>query len=64
MRVNFQIDADGLLSVSATELSSAVKAEVAVKPSYGLDPETIEQILNSAWQNAERAMPKSAPGKS
>ena len=53
VRVNFQIDADGLLSVSATELSSAVKAEVAVKPSYGLDPETIEQILNSAWQNAE-----------
>ena len=53
IRVNFQIDADGLLSVSATELASGVRAEVEVKPSYGLEPETIERILESAWTHAE-----------
>ena len=53
IRVNFQIDADGLLSVSATELASGARAEVEVKPSYGLEPETIEKILESAWTNAE-----------
>ena len=53
IRVNFQIDADGLLSVSATELASGARAEVEVKPSYGLEPETIERILESAWTHAE-----------
>lgn len=56
IRVSFQVDADGLLGVTAEETSSGRKAEVQVKPSYGLDAETIEDMLQSSRQQAEADM--------
>jgi molecular chaperone HscA len=53
IRVTFQIDADGLLSVSAVEQCSGVHAEVEVKPSYGLPPEVVARMLTDAIGNAE-----------
>ena len=56
VRVTFQIDADGLLSVSAEELSTQQKAEIQVKPSFGLNADVIEEILESSYENAESDM--------
>ena len=56
VRVTFQIDADGLLSVSAEELSTQQKAEIQVKPSFGLNADVIEDILESSYENAESDM--------
>tara|TARA_Y100000814_G_scaffold54517_1_gene33859 strand:+ start:474 stop:2339 length:1866 start_codon:yes stop_codon:yes gene_type:complete len=56
VRVTFQIDADGLLSVSAEELSTQQKAEIQVKPSFGLNADVIEDILESSYENAELDM--------
>ncbi len=56
IRVSFQIDADGLLSVSAEELSTQQKAEIQVKPSFGLSANFIEDILESSHENAESDM--------
>jgi molecular chaperone HscA len=53
IRVSFQVDADGLLSVSARELGSGVEAAVAVKPSYGLADEQIAQMLQAGFACAE-----------
>ncbi len=53
IRVTFQIDADGLLSVSALEQSSGVQAHVEVKPSYGLATDTVAEMLQSALTGAE-----------
>ena len=53
IRVTFQIDADGLLSVTAIEQGSGVQAQVEVKPSYGLAPDEIAQMLQSALGSAE-----------
>ncbi|MCZ8175295.1 MAG: Fe-S protein assembly chaperone HscA [Burkholderiaceae bacterium] len=53
IRVAFQVDADGLLSVSARELGSGVEASVAVKPSYGLADEQIAQMLRDGFAHAE-----------
>jgi len=56
IRVTFQVDADGLLSVSARELGSGVEASVAVKPSYGLADEQIAQMLKDGFAHAEDDM--------
>jgi molecular chaperone HscA len=56
IRVTFQVDADGLLSVSARELGSGVEAAVTVKPSYGLADEQIAQMLKDGFAHAEADM--------
>ncbi len=56
IRVTFQVDADGLLSVSARELGSGVEAAVTVKPSYGLADEQIAQMLKDGFAHAETDM--------
>jgi len=53
IRVSFQIDADGLLSVSAVEQASGVHAQVEVKPSYGLAQDTVAGMLMEAIGSAE-----------
>jgi molecular chaperone HscA len=53
IRVTFQIDADGLLSVSAMEQVSGVHAQVEVKPSYGLATEQVAHMLQDALGSAE-----------
>ncbi len=56
IRVTFQVDADGLLSVSAKELTSGVEAAVTVKPSYGLADDQIAQMLKDGFAHAEDDM--------
>jgi len=53
IRVTFQIDADGLLSVVATEQATGVHAEVEVKPSYGLGEDTVAEMLRDAVVSAD-----------
>jgi molecular chaperone HscA len=53
IRVTFQVDADGLLSVSAREQSTGVEASVIVKPAYGLSDTEIAAMLQSAHTHAE-----------
>ncbi|MFK7865004.1 MAG: Fe-S protein assembly chaperone HscA [Pseudohongiellaceae bacterium] len=56
IRVSFQVDADGLLSVSAKELSTGKTSEIQVKPSFGLNADSIEQMLQSSHDNAKQDM--------
>lgn len=50
LEINFQIDADGLLSVSATEIVTKQKQEIIVKPSYGLTEEEVIKLINTAQE--------------
>lgn len=56
IKVTYQVDADGLLSVSAEEERSGVHASIEVKPSYGLADKEIELILKDSFEHAEEDM--------
>ena len=56
IRITYQVDADGLLSVSARELRSNVEASITVKPSYGLDDNDITRMLKESGSSAESDM--------
>ncbi len=56
IRVTFQVDADGLLHVTAMEKSSGVHADIQVKPSYGLEESEITEMLMSSMQHAKDDM--------
>ena len=53
VRVTFQVDADGLLTVSAKELTTGVESHIEVKPSYGLEEREIESMLRDSMSHAK-----------
>ncbi|KAG0191952.1 hypothetical protein DFQ28_010478 [Apophysomyces sp. BC1034] len=56
IRVTFQVDADGLLSVSACDTQSGIEAAVVVRPSYGLADDDIARMLEDSFSSAEHDM--------
>ncbi len=56
IRVSFQVDADGLLAVSAREEGSGVQASINVKPSYGLTDDEVARMLTESFTTAESDM--------
>ncbi len=53
LEVRFEVDADGLLHVSAKELTTGIAQQIEVKPSYGLSDEEVERMLLDAYDHAE-----------
>jgi Fe-S protein assembly chaperone HscA len=53
IEVRFQIDANGILSVSARELRTAIEQTIEVKPSYGLTDQEVERMLIESFEHAE-----------
>jgi molecular chaperone HscA len=58
LEVTFRVDADGLLSVTAREVTTGVEAKVEVKPSYGLTDEEVENMLLAALDHGEEDLEK------
>jgi molecular chaperone HscA len=56
IRITYQVDADGLLSVSARELNSGVYAQISVKPAYGLGDDDVARMLQESYTTAELDM--------
>ncbi|WP_019029439.1 Fe-S protein assembly chaperone HscA [Colwellia piezophila] len=56
IRVTFNVDADGLLSVTAMEKSTGVESSIEVKPSFGLDDNQISQMIKDSMSNAAEDM--------
>lgn len=56
IRVTFQVDADGLLTVAAKELTTGIEQQVAVKPSYGLSEDEMANMLRASMENARDDM--------
>ena len=53
IQVRFQIDANGILSVSAHELRTGIEQTIEVKPSYGLTDEEVERMLLESFEHAQ-----------
>jgi molecular chaperone HscA len=60
IRITYQVDADGLLSVSARETRSGVEASITVKPSYGLADDEVARMLQDSFSSAQGDMQKRA----
>jgi molecular chaperone HscA len=60
IRVTYQVDADGLLAVSAREMTSGVEASITVKPSYGLGDDEIARMLQESFSSADEDMQRRA----
>ncbi len=56
IRVTYQVDADGLLSVAAREMRSGVEASITVKPSYGLADDDVARMLQESYSSASEDM--------
>jgi molecular chaperone HscA len=56
IRVTFQVDADGLLSVTARELGTGIESHIAVKPSYGLTDDEVATMLRDSYAHAQDDM--------